>query len=415
MAGALVAQDGGLPAARSSAQGTSFIRRTQNTTKLAGIYLHIPFCKQACTYCNFHFSTSLRYKDEMVKAIAEELIAESDYLQGETINTVYFGGGTPSLLSPDECGLLMDTIGAHYNLSADPEVTLESNPDDITNERAAAWKHSGINRLSIGVQSFFEEELRWMNRAHDARQALSGVQLALRQFDNITVDLIYGSPLLNDDMWKQNVDMATGLGIPHLSCYALTVEEKTPLHQLIRKSNAEDVDMDKQAKQFLLLMQWLREKGYEHYEVSNFAKPGFRSQHNSSYWKGEKYLGVGPSAHSFNGKERRWNAPNNNGYIRGINERSPRRESELLTASQQLNEYIMISLRTTEGMDLKKIEMNWGVTERQRAQQQIRGLVTRGLVEMRNDIVRLTDSGMLLADGISADLFADAPEYAAIR
>jgi oxygen-independent coproporphyrinogen-3 oxidase len=378
---------------------------------LAGIYLHIPFCKQACTYCNFHFSTSLQYKDGVVKAIADELIAEKDYLGGERIDTVYFGGGTPSLLSIADTEFLMNTIAAHYSLSDHPEVTLESNPDDISAESTKAWRDAGINRLSIGVQSFFEEELRWMNRAHDATQALSGVQLALERFDNITIDLIYGSPLLTDEMWKLNVEVATGLGINHLSCYALTVEEKTPLYQLIRKSNAEDVDADKQARQFLLLMQWLREKGYEHYEVSNFAKPGFRSLHNSSYWRGEKYLGVGPSAHSFNGRERRWNVANNNKYIRNINEGNMLREFELLTDAQQLNEYIMISLRTKEGMDLERIEKHWGSVHRKRVEQQLPGFEKRGLIRNVDSIVQLTDRGMLLADGLSADLFVDASAF----
>ena len=251
-------------------------------TKLAGIYLHIPFCKQACTYCNFHFTTSLQYKDDLVKALAKEIVAEKEYLAGETVQTIYFGGGTPSLLPPGDCAWLIEAIHRHFPVATDAEITLEANPDDIGSERLQAWKDMGINRLSIGVQSFFEEELRWMNRAHNSRQAREGLELALGAFDNITLDLIYGSPLLTDDMWRSNIATAVNLGVPHLSCYALTVEEKTPLFKSIRQQRAADVEPDRQARQFLLLMEELKIRGYEHYEVSNFARPGFKSRHNAS-------------------------------------------------------------------------------------------------------------------------------------
>ncbi|MES2880988.1 MAG: radical SAM family heme chaperone HemW [Bacteroidota bacterium] len=251
---------------------------------MAGIYLHIPFCRQACSYCNFHFTTSLRNKPEMIAALAKEILLEKSYLQDETIDTIYFGGGTPSILEVAELQFVIEKILRHYHVAADAEVTLEANPDDINKEKLAGWKTAGINRLSIGVQSFFGEELRWMNRAHTAEQAIGNLQLAIEAFDNITMDLIYGSPLLTDEMWQHNVDTATALGIPHLSCYALTVEEKTPLQKQINQAQSKNIDNEKQARQFLLLMQWLREKGYEHYEVSNFAKPRFRSRHNSAYW-----------------------------------------------------------------------------------------------------------------------------------
>jgi oxygen-independent coproporphyrinogen III oxidase len=372
---------------------------------MAGIYIHIPFCRQACHYCNFHFTTSLRYKEEMVNALVQEASDESDYLQGEKINTIYFGGGTPSLLEISELKLILESIHKNYKVDTDAEVTLESNPDDISPEKLKAWKDSGINRLSIGVQSFFEEELRWMNRAHSAQQAISNLQLAINQFDNITIDLIYGSPLLNDEMWKQNVDKAIDLGIPHLSCYALTVEEKTPLHKMIHVNKINDVDTDKQARQFLLLMQWLGEKGYEHYEVSNFAKPGFRSRHNSSYWKGFKYLGLGPSAHSFNGTERRWNISNNNIYIRSIKDKIISRETELLTPSQRMNEYLMISLRTMEGIDIKKIEKEWGSQAAIKISAQVNKYIAGNLIKLNNDHYQLTNEGMLMADGIASNLF----------
>ncbi len=372
---------------------------------MTGIYLHIPFCKQACTYCNFHFTTSLRRKDDSIAAMRQEVVAEKDYLGDEEIQTVYFGGGTPSILEISDLGFLISDLNKYYPISADAEITLEANPDDISEEKLKAWKALGINRLSIGVQSFFDEELRWMNRAHDAQQAISNLQLAREQFENITIDLIYGSPLLTDEMWKQNVDTAIALGIPHLSCYALTVEEKTPLQKNIALNKTVDVDNDKQARQFLLLMQWLREAGYEHYEVSNFAKPGFRSRHNSAYWKSERYLGIGPSAHSFNGVERRWNVANNSLYIQGLTEGCPQRETETLTPRQQLNETIMISLRTMEGIDLNKIANVWGEKERLRIEKDLQKFVGTGLVRINNGFAQLTGEGMLRADGIASDLF----------
>jgi len=374
---------------------------------LAGIYLHIPFCKQACTYCNFHFATSLRYKDDLIAAMRKEIVAEKEYLKGESVNTIYFGGGTPSLLPIADCRLLIADLLENYPVAADAEITLEANPDDISTEKLKAWKTLGINRLSIGVQSFFEEELRWMNRAHNAQQAIHNLQLAKSEFDNITMDLIYGSPLLTDEMWMQNVQRAVGLNIPHLSCYALTVEEKTPLHKNIALHKTVDVDSDKQARQFLLLMQWLRAAGYEHYEVSNFAKSGFRSRHNSSYWKGIPYLGIGPSAHSFNGNERRWNAANNNAYIKGTSEGIPQRETEVLSSTQQLNETIMISLRTMEGIDLNKIQTIWSENERMRIENDLKKYVSNGLVKINNGRAQLTDEGMLRADGIASDLFSE--------
>lgn len=372
---------------------------------MAGIYLHIPFCKQACTYCNFHFTTSLRYKDDLIKTLAKEAEAEKDYLQGEIINTLYFGGGTPSILEITDLKFLISDVFKHYKVSTGAEVTLEANPDDITTEKLKAWKEIGINRLSIGVQSFFEEELRWMNRAHNAQQAITNLPLARKEFNNITIDLIYGSPLLTDEMWKQNVERAIELEIPHLSCYALTVEEKTPLYKLINTNKTPDVDNEKQARQFLLLMQWLKEKGYKHYEVSNFAKPGFRSRHNSSYWKGESYLGLGPSAHSYNGNERRWNVANNNLYIKSINEGPIQRETELLTLTQKLNEFIMISLRTMEGIDLNKLQKEFGLKERERFDKQIQKFLSANLMKQVNSFVQLTDEGMLRADGIASELF----------
>ena len=365
---------------------------------MAGIYIHIPFCKQACHYCNFHFATSLHYKNDLIAALLKEITIRKHYLGSEPIETIYFGGGTPSLLSTKELRSVIEKIKNDFTVLADTEVTLEANPDDITEEKLVDWKQVGINRLSIGVQSFFEEDLKWMNRAHTAEQATNNLSLAKKHFTNITIDLIYGTPQLTNEKWKQNVDMAVSLNIPHLSCYALTVEPKTPLDKLIRQHKSEDVNPDKQSEQFLLLMEWLNEAGYEHYEISNFAKPGWRSRHNSSYWQRKKYLGIGPSAHSFNGSERQWNIANNNIYIESINNGEVFFEKEELTATQQLNEYIMTSLRTKEGLSLEFT----GKDVLQRSKK----FIDSGLLKLFENSLVLTNEGKLLADGIAAELFS---------
>ncbi|MFI5132906.1 MAG: radical SAM family heme chaperone HemW [Chitinophagales bacterium] len=368
---------------------------------MAGIYVHIPFCRQACHYCNFHFSTSLRYKNELVTALLKETELQKNYLENDKIETIYFGGGTPSLLPAADLRLQLKKIQSSFTVLPDAEITLEANPDDIADEKLAEWKESGINRLSIGIQSFFNEDLKWMNRAHNAEQAVGSLQLATRYFNNITIDLIYGHPLLSDEKWKQNVEMAINFNIPHLSCYALTVEPKTPLYKMIREHKSEDVNPDRQSEQFLLLMQWLEDAGYEHCEISNFARPGFRSRHNSSYWQRKKYLGIGPSAHSFNSTSRQWNISNNSIYIESLGKGIIPFEKEELTATQHLNEYIMISLRTMEGLDLRKPEE--AVSNELRAAS--RKYVESGLMKEENNFLILTKEGKLLADGIAAALF----------
>ena len=374
---------------------------------MAGIYLHIPFCKQACTYCNFHFTTSLRYKNELVTAIVKEIELQKDFLKGDPIATIYFGGGTPSLLTAGECGLILRKIRKEFIVESGAEITLEANPDDITREKLLAWKEIGINRLSIGIQSFFEEDLVWMNRAHNQGQAHQCIQESLEAgFQNMSIDLIYGSPLLTDEQWEKNVNTAINYKIPHLSCYALTLEEKTPLHKQILLKKGVDIDPDKQARHFLLLMQWLKQKGYEHYEVSNFAKPGFRSRHNSSYWEGKKYLGLGPSAHSYDGISRSWNIANNTKYIEAINNGILEGETEMLTETQKLNEYIMISLRTMEGLDLDKLKTIWGEDKVKTMETKLSLFKNNNLLHQKGGIVQLTDDGMLMADGIASDLFA---------
>lgn len=371
---------------------------------MAGIYIHIPFCKQACHYCNFHFSTSLRFKNELVAALLKELEYNSTYTGQEKIETIYFGGGTPSLLSAEELTSLLSKIYTFFTVCNNPEITLETNPDDISDQKLNEWKGAGINRLSIGIQSFFDDDLQWMNRAHTAKQAADNLQLSRKHFDNITIDLIYGTPSLTDEKWKQNVERAISLNIPHLSCYALTVEPKTPLDKMIRAHKTAEVDPDKQSAQFLLLMQWLDAAGYEHYEISNFSKPGWQSKHNSAYWQGKKYIGIGPSAHSFNGTTRQWNISNNQQYITSINNNEIPFEKEELTQVQQLNEYIMVSLRTMQGINLELLHSKFSIEETIFLNKG-KKFIKSGLIKHEKKSLILTMEGKLLADGIAADLF----------
>lgn len=373
---------------------------------MAGIYIHIPFCKKACHYCNFHFSTSLNLKNDFLEALLNEIVLRSDYLV-EPVSTIYFGGGTPSLLATGELQRILDKLAIHFNILPNAEVTLEANPDDISMEKLKSWKTAGVNRLSIGVQSFFEEDLLWMNRAHNAGQSMEALKNALELFENITIDLIYGLPTLSDEKWKSNVDTAIELKIPHLSCYALTVEPKTALQKLIEQHKVQDVDANDQARQFLLLMEWTALNGYEHYEISNFALPGKRSQHNSSYWQGAKYIGLGPSAHSFNGASRQWNIANNSLYVQSLKENNLNFEIEQLTRIQQLNEYIMTSLRTVEGLNTDRVSKEFGDYERLRIIQTSESLVRQGLINNEGPSLLLTKQGKLFADGIAADLFAE--------
>ncbi len=373
---------------------------------MAGIYIHIPFCRKACHYCNFHFSTTTGNMPAMVQAIIKEAQLRKDYLY-EDISTIYFGGGTPSLLPIADLQLQVDSMRELFKVDDDAEITLETNPDDITAEKLAAWKAIGINRLSIGIQSFFEEDLQWMNRAHTAEQALQSIQLAQEAgFDNITIDLIYGTPTLTDEQWQHNVQIAISLNIPHLSCYALTVEPKTALEKMIATNKIANVDAEKQSRHFELLMQWLNEAGYEHYEISNFAKPGMRSRHNSSYWQGKHYIGLGPAAHSFNGGSRQWNIANNALYIQSLENSAVPFEIEVLTPAQQLNEYIMTSLRTMEGLSLQRIQQHWGLAEAERVKNGAFVFLSNGQVILINNSLVLTNSGRLFADGIAAELFA---------
>ena len=372
---------------------------------MAGIYLHIPFCRKACHYCNFHFSTTLHNKAAMIAAISREALLRKSYLT-EQVETVYFGGGTPSLLEENELVLLLDTVKDNYAVATGAEITAEANPDDINPEKLRLWKAAGINRLSIGIQSFHEADLQWMNRAHHAVQARQCIEEAKQAgFDNLSIDLIYGTPGLTDEGWAENIETALALGIPHLSCYALTVEPRTALAKKIETKQLPDVDPDTQARHFEMLVQRLGQAGYEQYEISNFALPGYHSRHNSSYWKGLPYLGLGPSAHSFNGKSRQWNVANNALYLSSIQNGVLPFEEELLTGLQQLNEYIMISLRTAEGISLEKIASVWGEEKKQLISKTAESYLASGKLLAENGYYRLSETGKFLADGIAADLF----------
>ena len=372
---------------------------------MAGIYLHIPFCKRACHYCNFHFSTSNKLQNDFLEALKLEIILQKNYLK-EPVATIYIGGGTPSLLPSTEIKNILQNLSETFAIDTDVEITLEANPDDISVEKLQGWKDAGINRLSIGIQSFLEEDLQWMNRAHNTQQATECIEMALQQgFHNITIDLIYGTPTLTDEKWQANVEKAFAFGIPHVSCYALTVEPKTALEKLIEKKKLAPVDPEKQAHHFEQLMAWMETAGYEHYEISNFAKPGHRSRHNSSYWQGKPYLGLGPSAHSFNGASRQWNVANNALYIQQLKNNILPFEIEILTPQQQLNEYIMTSLRTMEGLSLIKVKEDFGVEKAERIINEASLFIDKGHLILSGDYLATTNAGKLLADGIAAELF----------
>ena len=372
---------------------------------MAGLYIHIPFCRKACHYCDFHFSTSTAGMGDVLEAIHREIDATPERDRWR-IETVYLGGGTPSLVGDPEIGRLLDHLRSAFPIEADAEVTLEANPDDITPGRAGAWRSAGVNRLSIGIQSFRDEHLAWMNRAHNASQALRCVDLSRGEgISNLSIDLIYGIPGMDDADWHRNLDTALDLDVPHLSAYALTVEPRTALHAMVRSGKTLPPSEERQAEQFLILSDRMRAAGYEHYEVSNLARPGMRSRHNGSYWRGVPYLGFGPSAHSFDGSERRWNLADNRAYAKAMMAGLRVAESETVGNSERLNEYLMTSLRTDEGIDLGKIQNDWGQDERDRIAGEMDRQVAERLAEETPKGFRLNTRGWLFADGIAARMF----------
>lgn len=337
--------------------------------------------------------------------IRGEIVHRSNYLADE-VETIYFGGGTPSIIDSQEIKKTLEAVYNNFHVAQDPEITLEANPEDISQEKLLQWKAAGINRLSIGIQSFQQQDLIWMNRAHSATQAIECIELArLQGFENISCDLIYGTPVLSDEMWKDNLDRIASMNVAHLSAYALSVESKTALQKMIEKHKVNDIDLQKQAQQFDLLMSWARENHFEHYEISNFAKKGRRSRHNSSYWQGKHYLGAGPSAHSFNGDTRQWNVANNALYIRSLQNGQLSYDEEILSEENKLNEYIMISLRRIEGLDLQKVQIVFGMDNRVRLERLSKRYTDAKTLICEGDRLILTDSGRHYADGIAAALF----------
>lgn len=378
---------------------------------MAGIYIHIPFCKQACHYCDFHFSTSLKKKSEMLMALKKEIKLRKDELEEMVIETIYFGGGTPSILKVEEIEELIGAVYSNYRVSSEPEITLEANPDDVLSVRAQSrtvfedYLKIGINRLSIGIQSFFEEDLKLMNRAHDALEAKKCLEDAKTHFQNISVDLIYGIPGMSDARWNTNIETALEFDIPHISAYALTVEPKTALAHFIAEGKMANVDDEQAERQFHQLVAILDDDGFVNYEISNFGKPGFFSKNNTAYWQGKPYLGIGPSAHSFDGKKRGWNVRNNSKYITSLNDGQLPIEREVLSKRDRYNEYIMTGLRTIWGVSLKKIRNDFGPKYAEYLKKQSEKYVRQHLLFWDGEILLTTKKGKFLADGIASDLF----------
>lgn len=372
---------------------------------MAGIYIHIPFCKQACHYCDFHFSTSFKHKKEVLQALHQEIKLQKNYLQGEVVETIYFGGGTPSVLEASEINALLEEIFANFPVKAGAEITLEANPDDLNLQKILDLKQTPINRFSIGVQSFFDEDLVWMNRAHRSNDAFYAIKEAQDAgFHNITIDLIYGYPLLTNEKWQYNLQQFFDLQIPHLSAYSMTVEPKTALASFIGKKTQPEMNDEQSAAQFEFLMAQAEKHGFEQYEISNFSLPGWHSRHNSNYWKGVKYLGIGPSAHSFNGETRQWNVANNQQYLAAIHQNNTSFTIENLSAQDRVNEYIMTSLRTSKGLNLNLAEaLKPGVSTKILAA--AKQFQHKAWLNNTGQVLTLTQAGKLYADHISATLF----------
>nr|WP_236027425.1 radical SAM family heme chaperone HemW [Gelidibacter pelagius] len=370
-----------------------------------GIYIHIPFCKQACHYCDFHFSTSLKKKDELVNALAKELVLRKDEFKNQNVDTIYFGGGTPSLLSIEELQFLIDEVYKIYDVSESPEITIEVNPDDLTHQKLNDYSDSPINRLSIGIQSFFEEDLKLMNRAHNSEEAKRCLEEATKHFDNISIDLIYGIPGMSNERWIQNLETALAFNIPHISSYALTVEPKTALASFIKKGIIKNVDDDLAQEQFHIMIEKLEAAGFIHYELSNFGKPEYFSRNNSAYWQGKPYLGIGPSAHSFDGKNRSWNVRNNSKYINSLEKNILPIETETLSATDKYNEYVMTGLRTIWGVSLEKVEQEFGEKYKTYLLEQSQKHIIEQLLYLDDGKLLVTKKGKFLSDGIASDLF----------
>jgi oxygen-independent coproporphyrinogen-3 oxidase len=373
---------------------------------VSGIYIHIPFCRKACHYCNFHFSTNLAYIDELTEAICKDIDLRNNFLENRTLHSIYFGGGTPSLLNENQIKKILSTISRHFELSTHAEITYECNPDDLNIEYLNILKNNGINRLSIGVQSFFNEDLDYMNRSHNAYQSIASIESAQKiGFENITIDLIYGSPTTSDQMWQKNIQIALSHNIPHISSYCLTIEEKTVFHHWANTGKMSAIDEEKASQQFHYLIESLTNANYDHYEISNFGKPGFHALHNTNYWKGSYYLGVGPSAHSYNGRIRTWVKSNNIQYINSLSANEVPVQLEELSISDKYNEYIMTSLRTMWGVDKEKIKNDFGESYIIHFNKVLKNSWLEDKLIYEDSNVKLTQNGKLYADKIASDFF----------
>ncbi|MCM4152788.1 coproporphyrinogen III oxidase family protein [Arenibacter sp. N53] len=372
---------------------------------MSGIYIHIPFCKQACHYCDFHFSTNMGKKEAMILALIKELELRKEDFKDEVVQTIYFGGGTPSVLDTSEIDRIIGTIYCNYTVVSAPEITLEANPDDLSKEKIEELGRSPINRLSIGIQSFYGEDLKMMNRAHNAQEAAACIALAKLYFDNISIDLIYGIPGLTNERWISNIEKALAFGVPHISSYALTVEPKTALKSFIDKGLIPPVDDELAEAHFHILVRKLTEAGFVNYEISNFGKPGYFSHNNTAYWQGKKYLGIGPSAHSYDGIRRGWNINNNAKYIKAITENQLPIETEVLSKTDRYNEYVMTGLRTIWGVSLERIKTEFGQKFYTYLTQQAQKKMEEGLLYIEKDHLLVSKKGKFLSDGIAADLF----------
>ena len=371
-----------------------------------GIYIHIPFCRQKCNYCNFFSIASIKYKSDFIKVLLKEIELQKNYLPNKKINTIYFGGGTPSMLSVDEINLILNKINQLFSIEKDAEITLEANPDDLIDRKIIELKNSAINRVSVGIQSFNDDDLHYLNRKHNSEQAKNSIsQLKEFGFENISIDLIYGIPTLTEKKWEQNLEKFFALEIPHLSAYSLTVEKNTILDNLIRKGKAKNISENLSIEHFKYLLNRMDVNGFVHYEISNFSKPGCQSKHNSIYWSGGKYLGLGPSAHSFNGNARQWNVSNISKYIQSINNGIIPAEIEILNTNQKYNEYIMTSLRTIGGCKENVIKEQFGekylgyFLKTSKKHLQNRTLI------VEDEKYILSQTGKLFADGIASDFF----------
>jgi len=372
---------------------------------VSGIYIHIPFCKKACHYCNFHFSTNQNSKSAFIEAVCRELILRKSEYASDEIQSIYFGGGTPTVLDVTELNTILKTVYKNYKVSETAEITLEANPDDLDLEKIKQLSNTKINRLSIGIQSFHESELSAMNRAHDAEDAKKCLELATAYFDNITIDLMFGMPTMSIELWRQNLRIAFEFGIKHLSCYSLTVEPKTALEHFIKKGSHPPMDDELAAQHFEVLLEETSAHGLTHYETCSFGHPDYFSKHNTSYWLGKTYMGVGPSAHSFDGSKRSWNVSNNSKYIKALEVDKLPFESEVLSVENRFNEYIMTGLRTIWGISLGKIEADYGVKIKDHLLQNSKKFISSNTLVIEDNHLKITTSGKFLSDGIASDLF----------